>query len=77
MGYWTKIWVGICHLDVGSPKLIFILKLVPLERCFAKICASGAKYSVKIGLEMQDFFPKMELGSVKLEKGLKRWVSGA
>ena len=31
----------------------------------------------KIGLEMQDFVQKIQVGSLELEKGLKRWVSGA
>ena len=45
---------------------------------FAKICVSGAE-KAKIGkadLEFFFFF-LMEVGSLELENGLKKWVSGA
>ena len=50
------------------------------ERVFGKIWVSGAKKLVNRGKNWSlnaRLFKKIEVGSLKLEKGLKRWVSGA
>ena len=65
----------------GFQNGFFGLKLLSLEQIFTEICVSGAtnfiKIGKKIGLEMQDFFKKMKVGLLELEKGLKRWISRA
>ena len=62
---------------IGSPELNFWLKNRGLwNKISLKFVSRELKIkskSAKIGLEMQDFFlKKMEVGSLELEKGLKR-----
>ena len=69
---------------VGSLELIlffFCPKLGFPERTFTKICVTGAEFSQnlqKLILKIMIFFlQKIEVGSLELEKGLKRGVSRA
>ena len=66
-------------LKVRSPELISWLELGSPEQMFAKLClwSRNLAKSAKLVLKRQDFFQKLEVGSLELVKGLKEWVSGA